>query len=149
MVDLYNFLASWQLFPEKGTYELGNRPKSGIYRIGWGGNTKKLYISMNWVSFEDQAYESNYMVEPNGIDQTLHNTDLGDTIKSSIRDSVNFDIQFYKKGELVLEVQHHITPKGFLKITQRHHKDEEILLNDMKTLAPPGSYAMVRCRLKS
>jgi hypothetical protein len=33
MVDAYNFLASWQLFPEKGTYEFGSRPKSGIYKI--------------------------------------------------------------------------------------------------------------------
>jgi hypothetical protein len=30
MVQAYNFLASWQLFPEKGTYELGNTRKPGI-----------------------------------------------------------------------------------------------------------------------
>jgi hypothetical protein len=33
MVQAYNFLANWQLFPEKGTYELGNRPGSGIYKM--------------------------------------------------------------------------------------------------------------------
>jgi hypothetical protein len=33
MITAYNFIGSWQLFPEKGTYELGNRPKSGIYKI--------------------------------------------------------------------------------------------------------------------
>lgn len=33
MVQAYNFLASWQLFPEKGTYEQGDRPKSGTYKI--------------------------------------------------------------------------------------------------------------------
>ena len=33
MVQLYNFIASWQLFPEKGSYEYGERPKSGIYKI--------------------------------------------------------------------------------------------------------------------
>ncbi len=128
MVDLYNFLSSWQLFPEKGSYEFGNRPKSGIYRIGWGENTKKLHISMNWVSFEDQAYESNYLVEPNGTEQTLYHTDMGDKIKSSIIDSVNFEIQFYKKGALVLEVHHDITPKGFLKITQTHYKAAGVIL---------------------
>ena len=33
MITAYNFIASWQLFPEKGNYEYGNRPKSGIYKI--------------------------------------------------------------------------------------------------------------------
>ena len=33
MVQAYNFLAAWQLFPEKGNYEYGERPKSGIYKI--------------------------------------------------------------------------------------------------------------------
>ncbi len=33
MVQAYNFLAAWQLFPEKGIYEQGERPKSGIYKI--------------------------------------------------------------------------------------------------------------------
>jgi hypothetical protein len=33
MVQAYNFLASWQLFPEKGAYENGERPKSGIYKV--------------------------------------------------------------------------------------------------------------------
>ncbi len=56
MVDAYNFLASWQLFPEKGTYELGNRPKSGIFRIELAGTGKQLAISMNLVSLEDQAF---------------------------------------------------------------------------------------------
>ncbi len=53
MVEAYNFISSWQLFPEKGTYEFGDRPKSGIYKIEIGGSGKELSISMNWVSLED------------------------------------------------------------------------------------------------
>ena len=44
MVQAYNFLASWQLFPEKGTYENGERPKSGIYKIEAVPDKKELVI---------------------------------------------------------------------------------------------------------
>ena len=33
MVQAYNFLASWQLFPEKCVFENGLAPKSGNYKI--------------------------------------------------------------------------------------------------------------------
>ena len=33
MVQAYNFLASWQLFPEKCSFEFGIAPKSGNYKI--------------------------------------------------------------------------------------------------------------------
>ena len=125
MTDLYNFLASWQLFPEKGTYEVGNRPKSGIYKIQLGENTRQLQIHMNWVSFEDQAFESSYTVYPTGQLQELHDNDIADFIKCSVIDSLNFETQFFKNDKLVLEVHHDITPKGFLKVTQKHHKEND------------------------
>ena len=55
MVQAYNFLASWQLFPEKGSYEKGGRPKSGIYKIEATEGKKELTIYHNWVSLENQA----------------------------------------------------------------------------------------------
>jgi hypothetical protein len=60
MIQAYNFLASWQLFPEKGNYETGNRPKSGIYKIEAGTEQKELKIFHNWVSLESQAFAANY-----------------------------------------------------------------------------------------
>jgi hypothetical protein len=33
MVQAYNFLASWQLFPEKSEFEYQLVPKSGNYKI--------------------------------------------------------------------------------------------------------------------
>ena len=62
MVQAYNFLASWQLFPEKGTYENGNRPKSGIYKIESSSSKKELSISLNWVTLENQAFTFDYFV---------------------------------------------------------------------------------------
>lgn len=33
MTAAYNFIGYWQLFPEKGTCQSGQRLKSGIYKI--------------------------------------------------------------------------------------------------------------------
>lgn len=56
MIQAYNFLASWQLFPEKGTYEWGDRPLSGLYKISAPEGRKELQIEQNWVNLEHQAF---------------------------------------------------------------------------------------------
>lgn len=130
MTEVYNFLASWQLFPEKGTYEFGSRPKSGIYRISFGENSKKLLISMNWVTLEDQAFTSDYSVAPNGEEQALDNPEIADTVKCSFMNSTRFETHFYKKRLIILHVLHEITPKGYLKITQKHSRsDGQVFMN--------------------
>ena len=82
MVDAYNFISSWQLFPEKGTYEFGGRPKSGIYRIEFGENKKQLKVSMNWVTLEDQAFTSSYAMIP--MVKSRHLTTLRSRIPSRL-----------------------------------------------------------------
>ena len=125
MIEAYNFLASWQLFPEKDTYELGQRPKSGIYKIELGGTGKQLDISMNWVSLEDQAFASTYSVTPDGEEYNLTNHEIADVIKSSFIDSTTFETSFIKDNKLALFVRHEITPKGYLKVIQTHFRDNE------------------------
>jgi len=56
MVEAYNFVGSWQLYPEQGSYPKGQRPKSGIYRIKAGEERKVLHLDRSWVTLEDQAY---------------------------------------------------------------------------------------------
>src|SRR5882672_3031747 len=121
MVDAYNFISSWQLFPEKGSYEFGGRPKSGIYKIEFGEGKKQLRISMNWVTLEDQAFTSSYHVVPDGEEQSFDNPEIADTVRASFIDLLSFESCFSRKGRLVLHVLHEITPKGYLKITQKHH----------------------------
>jgi hypothetical protein len=53
LVQVYNFLASWQLFPEKGIYKEDKRPKSGIYKIE-SREQKELTISKSWVTLENE-----------------------------------------------------------------------------------------------
>ena len=120
MVEAYNFLASWQLFPERGTYELGSRPKSAYYRIALGGTGKQLDISMNWVSIEDQAFSSQYSVSPDGELHKCDNQELADELKCVITSSTEFETTFIKDDHITLKVSHQITPKGYLKVTQIH-----------------------------
>lgn len=130
MVEAYNFLASWQLFPEKGTYEFGHRPKSGFYKIELGDTSHQLRISMNWVSIEDHGFSSSYQVFPNGESQIFDTPEVADTIKCFFSDSANFETHFFKEEQPVLVVKHDITPKGYLRITQeRKLADGQSLTN--------------------
>jgi predicted transcriptional regulator len=124
MVQAYNFLASWQLFPEKGTYENGDRPKSGIYKIEAVPETKQLAIFHNWVTLENNAFASNYKILANGELNDFENHDLADKIQALIPDGITFEIHFYKKGEVVLHIVHEIMPNGYLKITQQGQKED-------------------------
>lgn len=124
MVQAYNFLASWQLFPEKGTYELGERPKSGIYKIEANRESKKLNIHHNWVSLENTAYASSYTINADGELNDFENPELADKVQALLPDGITFEIHFYKKGEIALHIIHEIMPNGYLRITQQGHKED-------------------------
>jgi Protein of unknown function (DUF2452) len=119
MIQAYNFLASWQLFPEKGVYEYGERPKSGIYKIENVDDRKELIIYNNWVTLENQAFASQYKILADGEINTFSNIELADKVQVSFIDSISFEIHFYKSGQVVLHVVHEIMPNGYLKITQQ------------------------------
>lgn len=123
MVQAYNFLASWQLFPEKGTYEHGERPKSGIYKIEAVPESKELLVYHNWVTLENQAFASNYKILADGNLNDFSNLQLADKVQAEFPDGISFSIHFYKKGEVVLHVAHEILPNGYLKITQQGRKE--------------------------
>lgn len=119
MVQAYNFLASWQLFPEKGTYEHGERPKSGIYKIDSNHETKELIIHHNWVTLENQAFSAEYRVSAESGLQPFGNTALADHTQVNFPDGITFTIHFYRSGQVVLHVAHEIMPNGYLKISQQ------------------------------
>lgn len=123
MVQAYNFLASWQLFPEKSTYEHGERPKSGIYKIESPEGRKELIISHNWVTLENIAYAAQYTIVADGALNPFDNVELADNAQVVFVDSINFEIHFYKKGEAALHVVHEIMPNGYLRITQQGTRD--------------------------
>jgi hypothetical protein len=119
MITAYNFIASWQLFPEKGTYEMGNRPKSGIYKIDATETKKEISISSNWVTLENQAFESAYKIIADGDVHQFTDTDIADEVKCVFVDAICFETFFYKNKQVVLEVTHQLLPNGYLSITQK------------------------------
>jgi hypothetical protein len=119
MIQAYNFLASWQLFPEKGTYEYGNRPKSGIFKLESTDNKNEIRIIQNWVTLENQAFESGYTLLADGGIHPFEDIDFADTVKMIFLDSLSFETWFYKMGSILLHVKHELQPNGYLRIMQK------------------------------
>lgn len=124
MLKAYNFLASWQLFPEKANYELGERPKSGFYKISSDEGEKTLHVQRSWVNLENQAFESEFSIEADADIQPYIHHDWADQVKLVFVDSIQFDIFFYKNSAEVLHVQHEIQPNGYLKLVEKGHKPD-------------------------
>jgi hypothetical protein len=83
---------------------------------------------MNWVSLEDQAFASQYAEAPDGEEHPC-DPSLADTIKIEFDNQLAFTVIFTRDSKTVLKVQHEITPKGLLKITQTHRVGEKELVN--------------------
>jgi hypothetical protein len=123
MVQLYNFLGSWQLFPEKGNYESGDRPKSGIYKIESSEN-REVIISHSWTTIENQGFSSQYKVIANGEMHAFEDRQFADTAQVELIDSITFELHFYRGGQVTLHIVHEIMPNGYLKITVQGFKEE-------------------------
>lgn len=126
MVQAYNFLASWQLFPEKCAFQYGLTPKSGYYKIESIRNGHALNISMNWVSMDNEAFYSQYEMVPDGTVRPFDNPDLADSISASLPNASTLQTLLYKQDEQILDITHEILPNGYLKITQKGNNKESV-----------------------
>ena len=122
MVQAYNFLASWQLFPEKCDYQKGMPPKSGNYRID-SGNQQDLMVQINWVTLDNQAFFSQYETRPDGRIYPFADNSFADSIRCEIINASTIDVNFFRNEEVVLKVKKEILPNGYLKITQEAADD--------------------------
>ena len=121
MVQAYNFIASWQLFPEKGIYETGNRPKSGNYKIAATENKNELDIDINWVTLENQAFTSAYTLCGNNEIFEYEEREFADYTQTNFIDALNFEINFIKNEKVILKILHELLPNGYLKVTQKNN----------------------------
>jgi hypothetical protein len=122
MVKAYNFLASWQLFPERCNFQLGLVPKSGICKIETDPAQQQLTITTNWVTPDNSAFFSEYRITPNGEWQVFDNQDLADRAKAEFENASCLAIYFELAGEPVLHIKNEILPNGYLKITHEAKK---------------------------
>jgi hypothetical protein len=125
MVQAYNFLASWQLFPEKCNFQFGIAPKSGNCKIESNKNGKELNISINWVSLDNEAFYSQYNIIPDGEKHPFDNQELADTIVCEIINASEIKTTFYRDDNLILEVVNEILSNGYMKITQQGFNEEK------------------------
>ena len=123
MVQAYNFLASWQLFPEKCIFEYQIVPKSGNYKIETVQNGHLLSFSHNWVSIENEAFYAQYQVNPNGEIFDFENKELAEEVSAEINNASCLTVQFIKSGSTSLKVIHEILANGFLKVTHQGNKE--------------------------
>jgi len=117
MVQAYNFLAAWQLFPEKCSYEFGETPKSGNCKIESVKNGAELSISTNWVTHLNEAFYTSYNFVPDGAVHAFANTEVAQQIRSEIPNSSTMVVELLTNGQSKLTATHEIMPNGFLKIT--------------------------------
>ena len=94
MVQAYNFLASWQLFPEKCVFDNGVAPKSGNYKIESIENGQALSISINWVSLDNEAFYTQYRIVPNEELIALESNEIANQVQANIskhQQTLNFN----------------------------------------------------------
>lgn len=117
MVQAYNFLASWQLFPEKCDFGYGVPPKSGNYRIESVQNGHALSIHINWVSLENEAFYTQYELVPDGTFHPFADREIADSLKAEFINASTMQFVFCRDTGTVLEIKHEILPNGYLKLT--------------------------------
>jgi len=129
VLKAYNFLASWQLFPEKGTYETGSRPLSGLYKIEAVPDKPELLIHHSWVSLEQQAFAADYRLIADGDIHPFEDKALADQVQAIFQDGIHFEIHFYRAGQVILHIIHEILPNGYLRITQQGTANDQAYTN--------------------
>jgi predicted transcriptional regulator len=132
MTSAYNFIAAWQLFPEKGTYEKGNRPKSGYFQITAAEDKNHLTINNSWVTLENVSFGAKYDIVLDDTLQEFYDKDFATHVRGKVLSSIIFEIQFLKSDEIVLEVVHAIEPNGYLKVTQTGAKEDGALFTNIE-----------------
>ena len=118
MNELYNFLFSWQLFPEMGNYHTAERPKSGTYKINYLPQAYLLQVEMNWVGIDNNAYNTSYHIIPNGEKHTVENNLIFDEASYVFKDHKNFTIHLFSNGTSFVDISHEILHNGYLKVTE-------------------------------
>jgi hypothetical protein len=131
MVQAYNFLASWQLFPEKCRYQNGEVAKSGNYKIESIKNGSALQVSMNWVSRTNQAFFSSYSLVPDGQLNGYEDTDFADCISGEFANASTLIISFLKDERIRLTARHEILSNGYLQVTQKGVNDDGTLFENV------------------
>ena len=106
MVQAYNFLASWQLFPEKCEYARGERPLSGTLRMSCPDGERLLEVETGWVNMQRQAFSSILRMVPDGRLQSIEDLSFADRVIATFIDGITFENQFLQDDTRTLCVKY-------------------------------------------
>ncbi len=132
MTQAYNFLAGWQLFPEKCKFEEGIIPKSGQFLMEANASGEGLKISINWVSIENEAFASSYECLPDGNYHQLMASMPEHTIQAIFTGTSSLEINFKKEDAIYLTILHEILPNGYLKISRNGFTEKQIAYTNIE-----------------
>jgi hypothetical protein len=132
MVKAYNFLASWQLFPEKCNYQNGIVPISGGCQIQSTNNNSAIKISMNWVTHLQEAFYTSYELVPDGLVHDVEMKEIANQIRCDIPDLSTLIVELFHGGNKQLTAKHEILPNGYLKITQEGVTKEQNVFKNIE-----------------
>jgi hypothetical protein len=119
MVQAYNFLASWQLFPEKCDFQHGMTPKSGNCKLDTDPTGHQLIITNNWVDLDNSAFFAEYRFVPDGEWHPFDNQAMADAIRGEFVNASCLEVHFRKDDRDILRLKKEILPNGYLKITHQ------------------------------
>jgi len=132
MVKAYNFLASWQLFPEKGQYEFGERPKSGILHLETVSDEKKIRFSKNWVNLEDMAFHSTFQFIPDNEEHPFEFHEIAHSYKAWFDSGIQMELRMYIFKEEVLSISFSIMHDGYLRLTEKGTYPDQPAYNNIE-----------------
>ena len=122
MLDAFHFLASWQLFPERGTHGVGERPRSGTFRMEARGE-RSVFLQTDWVTLENEAMGFSYTLQPDGEWHPFEDAATADEYKAWFPDGISMETEFRRGGATCLKVSHRIMPDGYLRVTEEGFDD--------------------------
>jgi hypothetical protein len=131
MVKVYNFLGSWQLFPERSIYKIVQRPLSAIYTIESDVDTHRLRISQSVQHLDQSAIQSSYTVLAESGIQDFDETSVAQQSCVYFVSSTEFNIELFNQGLLTTRILHQLQPNGYLKLIIQSVNGSEI--EDMTT----------------
>ncbi len=124
MTKAYNFLFSWQLFPEMCIYNEGIRPKSGTYKINSTPEKMLMSIEMNWVSIENNAFSSTYEIIADEEIHPFYDQHIAEKACLKFIDSHCFEVYLYTNDNINLKITHQIMPNGYLKLIEEGKRND-------------------------
>lgn len=117
MLELHHFSFSWQLIPEKGSYEQGQRPKSGTLRFRPSESDKSVTIEHQWVDLNNTGFITEYHFDNNLGKTNLHSKGF-ETIITDQKNQYYLSIDFFQSDAIRLQLIFELLPNGILKLTK-------------------------------